>query len=670
MAMSEGKARVLGARFDGHGTNFAVYSSVADQVDVCFFDDGGRERRFALLGKTGNVWHGHFDDIAPGQRYGFRVYGPWAPHSGQLCLPEKLLLDPRALAYEGGVSWADALFPVDPEDLDAEPNRDDTARLVPKSVVVDTAFDWQDDRAPGTPIEETVIYEVHVKGFTARHPDIPEALRGTYAGLAHPVAIAHLVGLGVTAVELLPVLQFVHRRRLVDLGLRNYWGYDPVGFFAPHNEYASDTQPGAVVREFKEMVRSLHAAGIEVILDVVFNHTAEGNHQGAMLSFKGIDNAAHYRLDPDDRGRYLDVTGTQNTLDAAKGHVRNLVVESLRYWSTEMHVDGFRFDLLPVLARVPEGFDFAGGVFEIIRNDPALSAVKLIAEPWDVGRDGYQLGRSPEGWSEWNDRFRDDVRSFWKGEPWAVGPLPLRVDGSPDVYDLATQTINFVTCHDGFTLHDLVTYEAKHNEANGEDNRDGHDDNRSCHWGVEGETDDASINALRARQKRNFVATVLFSRGVPMLLSGDEVGRTQRGNNTAYCQDNETTWIDWQGADADLCAFVRQVAALRRRHLETLQTRPVCFNAEASPSPLQRDPQSAGALQVYFDDKLLLLFNARSADTAFTLPGDTTATWQRLVDTAASPAVLESSRYASGTLSLSPHSMVVLLRRAAEGKES
>ena len=513
-----------------------------------------RRRRRAARRRSAEVdgfcWHAYLPRVGAGQRYGFRVHGPWDPARGQRCNPNKLLLDPYAKAVDGGVDWDPACFPYDVASGDpASRNDQDSAPHVPKAVVVNPFFDWGADRPPDTPLHESVIYEMHVKGFTVTHPDIPEALRGTYAGLAHPVAVDYLTSLGVTAVELQPVHQFVHDARLVERGLRNYWGYNSIGFLAPHDEYSSAGSDGSQVTEFKAMVRSLHEAGIEVILDVVYNHTAEGNHLGPILSFKGIDNAAYYRLVPDDRAHYYDTTGTGNSLNMAHPHTLQLIMDSLRYWVIEMHVDGFRFDLAATLARQFHEVERLSAFFDLVQQDPVVSQVKLIAEPWDLGEGGYQVGNFPPQWSEWNGRYRDTVRDVWRGAPAILGELASRLTGSSDLYQgdsrRPSASVNFVTAHDGFTLRDLVSYNEKHNEANLEDNQDGENYNRSWNCGVEGPTDDPEVLALRARQQRNLLTTLLLSQGVPMVLYGDEVGRTQGGNNNAYCQDNETSWFDW-----------------------------------------------------------------------------------------------------------------------------
>ncbi len=560
----------LGARDDGAGTSFALFSSVADAVEVCLFDETGREHRFDLEQGEACVWHGYRLGVAAGQRYGFRVHGPWDPPSGARCNPAKLLLDPYARAVAGEVGWNPAVYGHVPGDPD-RPDGNDSAPFVPRSVVVAAEFDWGDDERPGHAMADSIFYEVHVKGFTKLHPDVPEELRGTYAGVAHPAAVAHLKRLGVTAVELLPVHQFVHDAQLVARGLRNYWGYQSIGYFAPHNGYSSRGDAGGQIDEFRRMVRALHAAGLEVILDVVFNHTAEGNESGPTLCFRGIDNAAYYRL-AEDRSRYVDDTGVGNTVDLHQPQPLRLVMDSLRYWVEEMHVDGFRFDLAAALGRGVSDFDPHGSFLEAIGQDPVLSGVKLIAEPWDTGWGGYDLGQFPAGWSEWNGKFRDTMRDFWRGAEGALPGLATRISGSRDLFGHGgrrpTASVNIVTVHDGFTLADLVSYNAKHNEANGEDNRDGSDDNRSWNCGVEGPTDSAAVLALRARQRRNFLATLFLSEGPPLLLGGDEFARTQNGNNNAYCQDDELSWFDWTAvpANADLVEFTARLCRLREQH--------------------------------------------------------------------------------------------------------
>ncbi|MFJ2370855.1 glycogen debranching protein GlgX [Microbacterium sp. NPDC087665] len=563
-----GSAYPLGATFDGQGTNFALFSEGADRVELCLFEEDGTEQRVELTEVDAFVWHGYLPSVQPGQLYGYRVHGPFDPEQGKRFNPNKLLLDPYAKAVAGSIDWGQSLFGYDFGDPDSR-NDDDSAAAMAKGVVINPFFEWAGDRQPKTPYAQSVIYEAHVKGLTELHPEIPEELRGTYAGIAHPAIIDHLVRLGVTALELMPVHQFVNDSVLQDKGLSNYWGYNTLGFFAPHNLYASSGDDGQQVQEFKAMVRTLHAAGIEVILDVVYNHTAEGNHLGPTISMRGIDNEAYYRLEEDKRF-YTDYTGTGNSLNAGSPHALQLLMDSLRYWVTEMHVDGFRFDLASALAREFYDVDRLAAFFELVQQDPIVSQVKLIAEPWDIGPGGYQVGNFPPQWSEWNGKYRDTVRDFWRGEPQALGEFASRLTGSADLYEHSARrpvaSINFVTAHDGFTLRDLVSYNEKHNEANGEDNNDGESHNRSDNMGVEGPTDDVDVNRRRARQQRNFLATLLLSQGVPMIAHGDELGRTQHGNNNGYAQDNETTWVDWASADLPLVEFTVAVARLRREH--------------------------------------------------------------------------------------------------------
>ena len=560
----------LGATYDGFGTNFSLFSEVADRVELCLFDEDDQETRVPLPEATGFCWHGYLPNVGPGQRYGYRVHGPYDPSSGARCNPSKLLLDPYAKAIDGQVRWNPAVYAYSFDDPDGPANTEDSAPYMPRSVVVNPYFLWDNDHHPRTPWHETVIYEAHVKGMTMRHPDVPEALRGTYAGLAHPAVIEHLVGLGVTAIELMPVHQFAHDQVLLDRGLRNYWGYNSIGFFAPHNEYSSLHEGGGQVQEFKQMVKQLHAAGLEVILDVVYNHTAEGNHLGPTLSFRGIDNAAYYRLVPDDERYYFDYTGCGNSLNMRHPHVLQLIMDSLRYWVLEMHVDGFRFDLAAALARELHAVDRLSAFLDMIQQDPVISQVKLIAEPWDVGEGGYQVGNFPPKWSEWNGQFRDTVRDFWRGTDQTLAEFASRFTGSSDLYASTGRrpyaSVNFVTAHDGFTLRDLVSYNDKHNEANGEGNRDGEAHNRSWNCGVEGPTRDPKVVALRCRQQRNFIATLFLSQGVPMLLHGDELGRTKQGNNNTYCQDSELSWLDWEHTDEDLLTFTKRMIALRGDH--------------------------------------------------------------------------------------------------------
>jgi isoamylase len=658
----------LGATFDGTGTNFSIFSEVADHVELCLFDDD-TETRLRLPECTAFVHHGYAPGVQPGQRYGFRVHGSWQPDEGHRCNPNKLLVDPYAKAVEGEVAWTDALLPYRPENSD-QPSDADSAPFVPKSVVISPYFDWSDDRHPRTPWHETILYETHVKGLTMRHPSVPMEQRGTYLGLASQPVIDHLHRLGVTAVELMPVHQFVHDHHLAELGLRNYWGYNSIAYLAPHNEYAVYGQRGQQVQEFKQMVKTLHAEGIEVILDVVYNHTAEGNELGPTLSLKGADNAAYYRLDPNDRARYIDYTGTGNSLNMRHPHVLQLIMDSLRYWVLEMRVDGFRFDLAATLARELHDVDRLSAFFDLIQQDPVVSQVKLIAEPWDVGEGGYQVGNFPPLWSEWNGKYRDEVRDFWRGGESTVAEFAFRFTGSSDLYESNGRTpyasINFVTAHDGFTLSDLVSYDHKHNEGNGEENRDGTDDNRSWNHGTEGPTDDPEIASLRRRQQRNFLATLMLSQGVPMLLGGDELGRTQRGNNNAYAQDNEISWYDWLNADRALLDFTRRLISLRLDHpafrrRNFFQGRPIMGDDvddinwfKPDGRLMTRDDWQAGfahAIAVFLngdamlmrgnrgervnDDSFYGIFNGSSDDLEFTIPppsyGDR---WIPVLDTA------------------------------------
>ncbi|GIL27455.1 glycogen debranching protein GlgX [Actinocatenispora comari] len=672
MQVWPGTAYPLGASYDGVGTNFALFSEVAEAVEVCLFDSAGTEQRVKLPESDGFVWHGYLPGISPGQRYGFRVHGPYEPRRGLRCNPNKLLLDPYAKAVEGEIDWDASLFAYRLDDPGKRSDADSAAHM-PKSVVVNPYFDWADDRAPRRPYHETVIYEAHVRGMTMRHPEVPEELRGTYAGLGHPAVVSHLSKLGVTAIELMPVHQFVHDDALVRRGLRNYWGYNTISFLAPHNGYASRGSRGQQVSEFKAMVRELHIAGIEVILDVVYNHTAEGNHMGPTLCFRGIDNPAYYRLLDDRPEYYMDYTGTGNSLNVRNPQPLQLIMDSLRYWVTEMHVDGFRFDLAATLAREFYDVDRLSTFFEVVQQDPVVSQVKLIAEPWDVGPGGYQVGNFPPLWTEWNGRYRDTVRDFWRGEPGTLGEFASRISGSSDLYQddgrRPVASINFVTCHDGFTLHDLVSYNNKHNEANGEDNRDGESHNRSWNCGVEGDTDDETVLALRARQRRNFLATLMLSQGTPMLCHGDELGRTQRGNNNAYCQDSPLSWMDWESADRPLIEFTARLAALRAEHpifrrRRFFDGRPLRRTAE-SPVPdvewftteareMTEDDWETGlgrAVALFLngdgirergprgeqitDDSFILCFNSYWEPVTFTTPaGEYGEKWRVLLDTA------------------------------------
>jgi len=561
----------LGATYDGSGTNFALFSEAATKVELCLFDEDGTETTIPLPERDAFVWHGFLPNVGPGQRYGYRVHGPYEPENGHRCNPSKLLLDPYAKAVDGDIDWAQACFSYTWGDEDSF-NDEDSAPHMSKSVVISPFFDWDNDRPPRTPYNETVIYEAHVKGLTMTHPDIPEEIRGTYAALAHPVMIDHYKTIGVTAIELMPVHQFVHDSHLADRGMTNYWGYNTIGFFAPHNDYASSGQRGQQVQEFKGMVKALHEAGLEVILDVVYNHTAEGNQLGPTLSFRGIDNAAYYRLVDGDQGHYYDTTGTGNTLLMKHPHVLQLIMDSLRYWVTEMHVDGFRFDLASSLARQFHEVDRLSAFFDLVQQDPVVSQTKLIAEPWDIGENGYNVGQFPPLWTEWNGKYRDVMRDYWRGEPETLADFASRLTGSADLYEEDGRrpyaSINFVTAHDGFTMHDLVSYNDKHNDANGEGGNDGESHNSSWNCGVEGETDDLDVVALREQQKRSFLTTLILSQGVPMILHGDELGRTQGGNNNVYAQDSELAWVDWERAKdfGVLTDFVAKLTRLRADH--------------------------------------------------------------------------------------------------------
>jgi isoamylase len=679
----------LGATWDGTGVNFAIFTENATDVELCLFDaDGGNERRIRMVEQTDLVWHSYLPDLRPGQRYGYRVHGPYRPQEGHRFNPHKLLIDPYAKRIDGSVRWSDAVFGyrIGSEDADEVADERDSAPDIPKSVVVNPAFVWGRDTQLQIAWDRTLIYEVHVKGFTIQHPDVPPEQRGTYAGLASPPAIEYLQRLGVTAVELLPVHHHVDDRRLVERGLTNYWGYNTIGFLAPDIRYSASGEP---VSEFKSMVKRLHEAGIEVILDVVYNHTAEGNHHGPTLSFRGIDNAAYYRLNPDDRRRYVDYTGTGNTLDATHPRVLQLITDSLRYWIEEMHVDGFRFDLASTLARELHDVNKLGSFFDIIHQDPVISQVKLIAEPWDLGEGGYQVGNFPLGWAEWNGKYRDTVRRFWRGDGSQTAELAYRLSGSSDLYAQGGRqphaSINFITAHDGFTLHDLVSYEHKHNEANGEENGDGDSNNASMNFGVEGPTDDPQIVIARAQHKRNFLATLLLSQGVPMLLGGDEIGRSQRGNNNAYCQDNEISWFDWRpdAVDARLLEFTQALIGLfkahpvlrRRRFFQGRRIRGSSIKDLTWYRPdgreMSDDEWGAGSVRTVgvrlsgdaieeqgergeriVDDTLLLILNAADGSVDFTLPEDDGKPWQLVLDTTSAqvPAVTERREIEGGSI--------------------
>ncbi|MEV3978813.1 glycogen debranching protein GlgX [Nonomuraea sp. NPDC049758] len=664
-----GEPYPLGGTWDGVGTSFAVFSEVAERVELCLFHDDDSEERVPLPEVDGFVWHGYLPGIQPGQRYGYRVHGPYEPSQGRRCDPSKLLLDPYAKAIDGELTWNEALFPYYFTDPSVR-NREDSAPYMPKNVVINPFFEWGNDRPPRIPYHETVIYEAHVRGLTMRHPGVPQDLRGTYAGVGHPAIIEHLLSIGVTAVELMPVHHYVPEHFLVARGLTNYWGYNTMAYLAPHGRYSGSGTRGQQVLEFKAMVRALHEAGIEVILDVVYNHTAEGDHMGPTLGFRGIDNVNYYRLHDGDRRYYLDYTGCGNSLNVRSPHALQLIMDSLRYWVLEMHVDGFRFDLASALARELHDVDRLSAFFDLIQQDPVISQVKLIAEPWDVGPGGYQVGNFPPLWTEWNGKYRDIVRDFWRGTNSALPEFASRLTGSADLYESSGRrpvaSINFVTCHDGFTLTDLVSYDHKHNEANAEENRDGTNDNRSWNCGAEGPVEDPHIVALRRRQRRNFLTTLFLSQGVPMLSHGDEIGRTQRGNNNAYCQDNELAWIDWSmlHAESDLLEFVKTLSKLRREHPVFQRRR---FFHGRHPDNGKRDlvwltpggkEMTAGdwhtgyakSLMVYLngeaitepgprgerivDDSFLLLVNAHHENLSFTLPGpEFGAEWLPVLDT-------------------------------------
>jgi glycogen operon protein len=694
-----GRPYPLGSTWDGEGVNFALYSEHAEKVELCLFDPTGRRetQRVVLPEQTDMVWHGYLPEARPGQLYGYRVYGPYAPQEGLRFNHNKLLLDPYGKQVQGTIRWSDAHFGYRLrhrlEDLSFD-RRDDAAGM-PKNRVVDSAFTWGNDTPPRIPWHETVIYELHVKGFTMCHPDVPANLRGTYAGLATAPIIAYLKRLGITSIELMPVHSFVDDRQLVERGLHNYWGYNTLGFFAPEPRYLSTNS----IREFKTMVKTLHSAGLEVILDVVYNHTAEGNHLGPTLSLKGIDNTAYYRLLPDNPRYYKDYTGTGNTLNMQHPRVLQLIMDSLRYWVLHMHVDGFRFDLAATLARELHEVDRLGAFLDIIHQDPILSQVKLIAEPWDLGEGGYQVGNFPVGWAEWNDHYRDTVRAYWKGDGGLMGDLAYRITGSSDLYAHSGRrpyaSINFVTAHDGFTLQDLVSYNEKHNEANGEENRDGTDNNLSWNCGVEGPTEDPNILALRAKQKRNFLATLLLSQGVPMIYAGDAIGHTQNGNNNAYCQDNPISWLNWnlKPADRELLSFVQRMIQLRKSHpvfrrRRFFQGRPI-KGADVkdilwlAPDGVEmseeawRDPsvQCLGMLlsgqglgetdergRPIHDDNFLVLFNAHHEDVGFTLPPALSSSqWSAWLDTSQQGGLRPVGTYAAGTVyPLQARSLAVL----------
>ncbi|GAB2537636.1 glycogen debranching protein GlgX [Rufibacter soli] len=679
----------LGATWDGNGVNFALYAQNATGVDLCLFDSQDAPQESSLIKmreRSYEVWHAYIPELKPGQLYGFRVHGPFEPKEGHRFNHHKLLIDPYAKAISGTVNWHDSLYAYnfdDPEQ-DLSFNTQDSAPYIPKSVVIDPHFDWEGDKAPKIPYYKSIIYEAHVKGFTQLHPEIPEEIRGKYAAIGHPVTIQYLKDLGVTAIELLPVHHFINDWTLQDKGLTNYWGYNTIGFFAPDVRYSSSGVLGEQVKEFKEMVKELHKAGIEVILDVVYNHTGEGNEKGPTLSFKGIDNASYYRLMEEDKRYYMDYTGTGNTLHANMPSVLRLIMDSLRYWILEMHVDGFRFDLASALARELHDVDRLSAFFDIIYQDPVISQVKLIAEPWDVGDGGYQVGNFPPGWSEWNGKYRDCMRDFWRGEESMLAEFANRFTGSSDLYmddyRRPTASINFITAHDGFTLHDLVSYNEKHNLANGEDNNDGDDHNRSWNCGAEGPTEDQWIIDLRNRQKRNFLVTLFLSQGVPMLVAGDEMSRTQQGNNNAYCQDNEISWVNWAGADKDLMEFSKNLIHLRKNHpvfrrRRWFQGRPIKGlglediawflpnGIEMSEEHWDEDHAKSLAIylngrgvhtlgpkgEVIIDDSFYVIFNAYHDSLIFQMPPEKYgAQWIVVVDTFRNLVGDQSTTYAAG----------------------
>ena len=695
-----GSPHPLGATWDGNGVNFALYTENATGVDLCLFDEplGKTEvHRIKVKEVTHQVWHVYIPGLKPGQLYGYRVYGPYEPENGHRFNPNKLLIDPYAKAIAGSIDWNDSLFGYElgsPEE-DLSFSDLDSAPYIPKAVVVDERFNWEGDRQLKIPYYKTVIYEAHVKGFTQTHPDIPESIRGTYAAIAHPVSIKYLKELGITAIELMPVHHFIVDKILKDKGLTNYWGYNTIGFFAPEVKYSSSGIMGQQVNEFKTMVKELHKAGIEVILDVVYNHTAEGNHLGPTLSFRGIDNSSYYRLTEDKR-YYIDYTGTGNTLNAQMPSVLKLIMDSLRYWVTEMHVDGFRFDLAATLARELHEVDRLGSFFDIIHQDPIISQAKLIAEPWDIGEGGYQVGKFPPGWAEWNGKYRDCIRDYLRGADSMLAEFAERFTGSSDLYKndyrLPTASINFVTAHDGFTLHDLVSYNEKHNDANGENSQDGESHNRSWNCGAEGETDDEGIKSLRERQKRNFLVTLFLSQGVPMLVSGDELSRTQNGNNNAYCQDNELSWINWEKADKDLINFTKQLIHFRHKHPTFRRRRwfqglPIkgigvedigWFQPDGSEMSEEHWNQDfAKSMAVFLnghgirsvgprgehvtDDSFYIIFNAHHEPLEFKLPARKYGTnWVKVIDTSSSSVADENEYSPRETITAESRSIIVL----------
>ncbi|WP_276088043.1 glycogen debranching protein GlgX [Pedobacter sp. JY14-1] len=683
--LSSGTPYPLGATWDGKGVNFALFAGNATAVELCLFDEQCAQEleRIAVKEKSRQVWHIYVEGIGPGQCYGYRVDGPYDPAAGHRYNPNKLLIDPYAKAISGSVEWHDSLFGYDLEKDDTVMSGTDSALFTPKAVVVDQNYDWEGVGAPKRNYHETIIYEAHVKGLTKLHPEIPEAIRGTYAAVGHPAMTAHLKSMGITAIELMPVHQFISDRHLRDRGLSNYWGYNTIGFFAPDSRYSSSDYKGGQVREFKDMVKALHREGIEVILDVVYNHTAEGNHLGPTLSFKGIDNVEYYRLTEDKR-YYMDYTGTGNTINAVSPSVLRMIMDSLRYWILEMHVDGFRFDLASTLARDLNEVNMLGAFFSIIHQDPVISQVKLIAEPWDVGEGGYQVGNFPPGWAEWNGKYRDCIRDYWRGEESMLGEFASRFTGSPDLYQDSdrspTASVNFVTAHDGFTLHDLVSYNEKHNEANGEENNDGEAHNRSCNYGAEGETDDQVINDLRARQKRNMIASLFLSQGVPMLVAGDELGRTQQGNNNAYCQDNEISWLHWDKQDKELVDFTRKVIELRRHNpvfckrkwfkgvpsKETGVPDIAWFLPEGNEMEDHNwNEDFAKSMAVFLDggnEAFYVIFNAHSEEVMFRMPPEKFGReWEKVLDTG-DPKLNQRLKYQAETEMTAGGRVVMVLK--------
>ncbi len=699
MKLMPGTVFPLGATYDGNGTNFAIFSETADKVQLCLFDENGKEERIDLTEQTAYCWHCYITEIQPGQRYGYRIHGPWDPANGHRFNPAKLLLDPYAKAIEGNVNWDKAVFPYAEPDPLSGPDKADSAPFVPRSLVTDPYFDWAGSQKPNTPFDETVIYETHVKGFSQAHPEIPEEIRGTYAALGHPAAIEYFKKLGVTAIELLPVHHFVHDHYLVEKGLKNYWGYNSIGYFAPHSEYAP---VGRQVQHFKQMVKALHEAGIEVILDVVYNHTAEGNHFGPMLSFRGIDNRAYYRLVEETPQFYMDYTGTGNSLNMRHPHALQMVMDSLRYWITDMQVDGFRFDLASTLARELHDVDRLSSFFDIIQQDPLISQVKLIAEPWDVGEGGYQVGKFPPKWCEWNGKYRDTMRDFWRSAEGTLPKFARRFTGSAELYENTGRrpyaSVNFITAHDGFTLNDLVSYNDKHNEQNQQNNEDGTDDNRAWNSGHEGATDDENINRFRQQRKRNFLATLLLSQGMPMLLGGDEFSRTQHGNNNAYCQDNEISWFNWENTDEELAAFTaelidfrRQHPVFRRRHwfgdenkshtegqeIEWFQPNGEYMQEQSWADThnkcitifLSGDINAVDRFgELIVDDDFLVFFNAALNNVEFVIPTELQGKeWVKVLDTADGGFSEEDSPPVENTVNVVEHSMVVLFSQRQGG---